>query len=411
MAILCRVCGTRNADDATFCSNCTSFLEWEGERVPDEPQVQDAARGREAQEEVTEERTEEPALIAPPVEEPPTASEETPSIDDPIRDAAPPADQRVAERQAAAGEEQTPPAAGRTVQPDVVSQPVTRPPIADVPPSRRPTTPQRPGRPDARERAGARRPEAPRPGELICGNCGTGNDPQRRFCRRCGHSLATAPVAVRLPWYRRIFTRRARVTAAGTRPGRMGRRGHSRPLFSSLIVLLVLGGLVGGVATYLFVPAVQTRVNGAVGEMRLLLLPSFEEIHPQASGSGLPDHPGSLVADRNTLTYWAADTAIGSPELLVEFQEPTNLGKLIVHNGATQEEFLAYARPRTIVVRYAGGDEQELELRDTLEDEVFDLDARSVEQLTITVVDWYAAQPPTGTTTIALRELEFRARR
>ncbi len=402
MAILCRVCGTRNADDATFCSNCTSFLEWEGERVPDEPQVQDAAPGPEAQ---------EPALTAPPVEQAPTAPEERFSVEEPIRGGAPPADQTVAEGQATAGEKQSPAAPERTVLPEVVSQPVARPPTADVPPSRRPTTPQRPGRARPRERAGAGRPEAPRPGELVCGSCGTGNDPQRRFCRRCGHSLATAPVAVRLPWYRRIFTRRARATAAGTRPGRMGRRGQSRPLISSLIVLLVLGALVGGVASYLFVPAVQARVNGGVSELRLLLLPSFEEVHPQASGTGLPDHPGSLVTDGNTLTYWAADTAVGSPELLVEFQEPTDLGKLIVHNGATGEEFLAYARPRTVVIRYASGDEQELELRDTAGDEVFDLDARSVEELTITVVDWYAAQPPRSTTTIALRELEFRARR
>jgi hypothetical protein len=33
------------------------------------------------------------------------------------------------------------------------------------------------------------------PGDLICANCGEPNDPSRKFCRRCGSSLATASTA------------------------------------------------------------------------------------------------------------------------------------------------------------------------------------------------------------------------
>ena len=51
------------------------------------------------------------------------------------------------------------------------------------------------------------------PGDLICGQCGEGNDPVRHFCRRCGNSLDEA-IAVRLPWYRRFFHRLFGVSAS-----------------------------------------------------------------------------------------------------------------------------------------------------------------------------------------------------
>src|SRR5207302_9274006 len=49
----------------------------------------------------------------------------------------------------------------------------------------------------------------PQAGDLICGECGEGNAATRRFCSRCGASLAVAE-RVRIPWWRRLFPKRDR---------------------------------------------------------------------------------------------------------------------------------------------------------------------------------------------------------
>src|SRR5205823_14718900 len=94
---------------------------------------------------------------------------------------------------------------------------------ADEPMSRRPTSV---APTVTRPRPAARSLEAPtrrHPGDLICGQCGEGNDPVRHFCRRCGNTLDEALV-VSLPWYRRFFNRvfRVREREAGWRPKRVG---------------------------------------------------------------------------------------------------------------------------------------------------------------------------------------------
>ena len=51
--------------------------------------------------------------------------------------------------------------------------------------------------------------EAPQydPGDLICTQCGTGNKPTSKFCKRCGTSLAEAPAAVQPSWFKRMLTK------------------------------------------------------------------------------------------------------------------------------------------------------------------------------------------------------------
>jgi ribosomal protein L40E len=97
------------------------------------------------------------------------------------------------------------------------------------------------------ERAKPRSPSAPvrraEPGDIFCGQCGHFNDPERRFCRRCGSRLDNLAMTVRLPWWKRIFHRRqpdhkkaetrmggrGRGAAGGGAPGRAARTGKTPP--------------------------------------------------------------------------------------------------------------------------------------------------------------------------------------
>ena len=90
-----------------------------------------------------------------------------------------------------------------------------------------------------------------RPGDLICGQCQEGNDPDRRFCRRCGASLIAAEEAVApppVPWWKRLFVRRPKVVAAGERPMRRGGSGgrdlRSRLRPATRVIAVVAAALV-----------------------------------------------------------------------------------------------------------------------------------------------------------------------
>ena len=146
--IICKKCGVHAAADETFCGGCGAFLEWEGERVvvDDGPPMAAAV----------------PAAKENPVKKNPVT--ENPAQENPTP--VPP-----------------PPAGPVAVQP---APPIERPP---PPPPRAPV----------------RRAE---PGDIFCSQCGQPNNPERRFCRRCGTVLSEPAVAVRLPWWKRIFHRR-----------------------------------------------------------------------------------------------------------------------------------------------------------------------------------------------------------
>lgn len=148
--IICKKCGTHAAAGESFCGGCGAFLEWEGERVV--------------------------VPTAVPAEAPAAG---------------------------AAGP------GGHTVS---SVEPAPPPAKADGPGAVQPAVPRDRPRPPPPKLAQGRRAE---PGDIICGQCGQPNVPSRRFCRRCGSFLPDQDrVAVRLPWWRRLFG---------------GKRGHQGP--------------------------------------------------------------------------------------------------------------------------------------------------------------------------------------
>jgi hypothetical protein len=278
--VICKTCGQRNDDTATFCGACGAFLEWAGERVETDRAV--------------------PATTAP---EPAVLGGDAP---EPLTEAS----------------------AARPAGPD--SQPAEAVPDVRTGPS----TPQAAVQPAPAEEPAAVKPAVPvsrpaplkeptprrgiSPGDLICGNCGEGNDPTRRFCRRCGSTLAeaTTAVPVRLPWWRRLFTRPPKDPApAGTRPTPSGRTRRWGCL-SSAIARTALVVVVVVVVLFAAVPSLRRQVTRDATRVRRDIDPNHPKIALQsATATGSGGCPAPNVQDNSTV-YWFTHGASGTPQVL-----------------------------------------------------------------------------------------------
>jgi hypothetical protein len=289
--------------------------------------------------------------------------------------------------------------------------------------SRQPTA-VRPGPERARQAARQAQAETPppNPGDLVCGNCAIGNEPTRRFCRRCGQSLAEAVVAVarKLPWYRRIFRRRRRVAAAGDRPKSMrtdGRGGRSGPSVGRLVRLvvqvLVVAALVGAVVGFAVVPSWRDGVNSIVSSIKKVVAPTLVSVRTagKATGPAVKGHPAQDAFDGFSNKYWAAPAADGAtPTISAGFSPATDVAKILVTPGAVPD-FQGSPRPRTVSVEFLDATgavvaAKDLELKDAKDPQSFDVSAKGATTFRLTVKSVYASS---GGTNVAITEVEFLA--
>jgi hypothetical protein len=262
-----------------------------------------------------------------------------------------------------------------------------------------------------------------KPGDRICPNCGSGNDPSRKFCRRCGHSLLEAavqpePLPEHVPWYRRIFGRRSTVETyeAGERPASMSRasRGGSRRrlgipnLRATVIGVMVLLGL-GAYASYLYVPDVTNMADDVIRMVRDRFTPPAPVVPVSFQGAAARGHGAAHAFDGdNSATYWLSPPrSSADPGLDVFFQDAVHLRRIEVMGGAPGDDYPVFARPRTIALR-AGRETREITLTDTADVQPFDIDLSVPEgqALRIIVTDRFAGQGSNG---VAIRNLVFGA--
>ncbi|MGH3912937.1 MAG: NADase-type glycan-binding domain-containing protein [Pseudonocardiaceae bacterium] len=211
-----------------------------------------------------------------------------------------------------------------------------------------------------------RRPTAPvtpsppsrvlRPDDLICGDCGEGNPPIRRFCSRCGASLQTATV-VPTPWWRRFLKRFDRTgRPVGSRPSRLRAR-TVRGVFALIRRALLVGVLILGLL-YAFIPPMQGLVNASVlgikDRVEALFVRNYVPVRPTSftATAEVADHPAALAVDLTTNTYWAAPDAAAEPTLVLGFDRPTQLVRAIIRVGVA-EDFQALGRPETLHLVYS----------------------------------------------------------
>ncbi len=267
--------------------------------------------------------------------------------------------------------------------------------------------------PQVRKQAPSRKLQ---PGDLVCGECGEGNSVTRKFCSRCGTSLAEA-VVVRTPWWRKLLPKRgAKVRKSGDRPKRKGRAGKSRAalIVSSTfriarrVVAVVL--LLAGIAYGMFAPFrgwVNEQAAEAKGTFERIFFPQYAPVsaaEAPAASVALPDHPPNNAVDSASNTYWGA--TVGGPEvnMVVKFDREVNLAKIIIHNG-DGAAFKATHRAQKLHLVYSTGKTTDVNLQDRPDPQTIDLEnGEGIDSVEIHVVSTFKSV--TGTT-LAISEIEF----
>jgi hypothetical protein len=254
-----------------------------------------------------------------------------------------------------------------------------------------------------------------RPGDLICGECGEGNPSTRKFCSRCGESLAAA-VPATTPWWHRLRPRRGpKVVKASKRPTavrsgsgrRAGRKvGVAIRRYSAVVVIgfALLAGLYPPLRTYLV-----NKVGDAKASISRTLATTLNPVRPSAiaaTDTELPDHPAKAAFDQFKNTYWAAPwTPNGKqPTVSVDLGKTTALAKVIITSGAT-EDFTAHHRPSMLLFAYSNEKSDTVGLKDTPEPQEITLrNGLAAKVVKIQVLQVYETQ---GATDVALTEAEF----
>jgi hypothetical protein len=321
--IRCSKCGTLNKADASFCSECNAYLEWSGEKLDD--------------------ATEGAAVPEQPAQTPQEAAgEDAPG--------SAPAETTPAHQKPRAGEATT----AATPSPTAV-----RPP----PPSTQPQA----RKPERASASAAPKPKAvppakadrPKPGDLICPDCGTGNDPTRKFCRRCGHSLieaGTQPDPPARPWYKRRLGGGAPAPAyaAGARPDDLGKQ-RRRPGCLLFVVLILMIAIVAAGLAYAFNETARSSVDDTIRTVACRVRGQVQKPTTASIASPVRGEPGYAAFDGSDETTWQAsqrlrldDDADGAYALEVELDKRAFVHRLEVTPAADEP------RPSKVRIHYDG---------------------------------------------------------
>lgn len=251
-------------------------------------------------------------------------------------------------------------------------------------------------------------------GDLICGECGEGNAATRKFCSRCGGSLAAAEVH-HIPWYRRILPERfggereAKPAKDATRP-----KPRHRVLIPATLVrtgrALVAMVVVIAMIAYGVVTPFRNWVNGSVSHIELsaktVVFPTFDPVRPSgaSASSQTADHPASAAIDLYNNTFWAADLhGDHQPTLTLTFSTPVDVDTLLFTSG-DRANYTAEARPMDVHIVTSTGNTQDLQLSDHATPQRIDVDGgRGIVRLDIQIRSVY---PSAQSSLVALTEVE-----
>jgi hypothetical protein len=215
----------------------------------------------------------------------------------------------------------------------------------------------------------------PQPGDLVCGECGESNSPSRKFCSRCGSTLATATV-VKIPWWRKFVPhRKAKTMAAGERPWKEGGKKagkQRRPLIAVLQPLMrfvAIGAVVVGLIYGVYAPFrgwVNDRVTSVKDKVNSIIHPTYDAVRPNAvtASSAVKDHPATAAIDLGDNTFWETPPTDKQPTITLKFPKAVDLDRAFFTIGI-KDNFASQNRPATLHLVYSTGKTADVTLKDS----------------------------------------------
>lgn len=310
---------------------------------------------------------------------------------------------------------------------------------------------QRQDRDEEKQRQAAYRRQGLRPGDLVCPTCGTGNDPDRQFCRIDATALHEAEVVQITSWRRRLFPFSASSRTQRERrrrdSGQVVSRGQGRKkarmayrrflsIFGKLRRLLALLAFVGIVAVVL-VPSLRVDASDRAGDAydRLREWFGYSPQDPinaiDANASSAVDpvpfercrpengslRPEDALRDGKAFTYWAEGVDGPGLDTIIEFefQSRIDLNSIGIFSGpgtCPEADFLANPRPRSVELRYLRDDgfgleeigSDTLKLVDTADFQTFEVEGKDFDRLVLVILSVYDSDQGSAT---AIAEVEF----
>ncbi len=230
----------------------------------------------------------------------------------------------------------------------------------------------------------------------------------------------------KLPWWKRLFgggkKKQAQVYAAGERKSSMKKAAPKtagiRGLLGKIGIVRGLLGLVVaiGIFGYIGIPSFRGMVTSAadpllrggptqvIENIRKIVSPQPAQVVPRpediSATSEVKDHEARLIGDKASNTDWQGTDKV--PEITVEFEEPIDLGWVIVRSG-NPSAFADLRRPSAIELVFPDGSTKRIELEDTKDPQTFEVSPGTIDSLVIRVVDTNGPEAAP----ISISEIEF----
>ncbi|HEV2783573.1 MAG TPA: hypothetical protein VGX25_29660, partial [Actinophytocola sp.] len=254
-----------------------------------------------------------------------------------------------------------------------------------------------------------------KPGDLICGDCGEGNNEARKFCSRCGASLVEAE-RVKTPWWRKLLPRRgAKVRKSGDRP-KPGGRGKTKTAlavsttFKLVRRIITVALLVGGILYGVFAPFrgwVNQQFTAVKHQVEILIFPQYAPVSAidVACQVETPPNNGCRASvDGFSNTHWLAPVDGPQPVVVLKFDREVDLSRVIIRNGAG-DDFQGNHRARKVHLVFSTGKTSDIDLLDNPDPNQYDIaNGEKATSVEIHVVDLFRSVKGTN---LALSEIEL----
>ena len=257
-----------------------------------------------------------------------------------------------------------------------------------------------------------------KPGDLICGDCGEGNQPTRKFCSRCGASLQEAEV-VKTPWWRKLLPRGGpKQRKSGERPKRRGRGGKTAvgtavsTTFKIVRRVVTVAVLIGGILYAVWSPfrnIVNKQFNAAKHQVEVMIFPQYAPVSPtkgdfKCPAQVPPEHGCDKSVDGFSNTYWLAPVNGPQPVIVLSFGRNVDLSRAIIRNGAN-DDFQANHRARKLHLVFNTGKTSDIDLLDNPDPNQYDIkNGEGASSVEIHVIEFYQSVKGPN---LALTEIEL----